>query len=145
MLGPGRMHPRVPLGNSIPRNAGFYPLLFDGYGVPSYQPPPNVIVIQQPPPFYSEVAAQEAPSQAARMEIREYQPPSPDAESVAFTIRLKDGSDRSAAAVTVLNDKVYYIDPNGCHQRIALDDVDRAATRRINRERKLNLRLPASR
>ena len=35
-----------------------------------------------------------------------------------------------------------YVDPDGQHRRVSLNTVDREATRRVNRERKLELRLP---
>lgn len=148
-----RMNSPAPLRNPAARNAVqrggvAYPLLFDGFyggfGYPSYPPAANVIVVAQPAPAIpSYIAAQEPAPTAARMEIHEYRPPSPEVESSVFTIRLKDGSNLSASAVTVQNDALHYVDPDGRHARVPLDAVDRTATRRINRERNLNLRLPA--
>ena len=126
-----------------------YPLFFGDYdsGYPRYAPAPNVVVVQQPPAY---VVLQNAPSTAPRGEIREYSPAAAGAatgsnqESPTFAIILKDGSVRSAVAVAVQNDSLHYVDSDGRHQHVALDAVDRSATRKRNRENNLELQLPPS-
>jgi hypothetical protein len=117
-----------------------FPLLLGGddYG---YPPAPNIIIMEQPPP---QTIVQQAPRETVRAEIHEYQPtePVPGEEQPAFAIVLKDGSVQSAVAVSVQDDVLQYVDPDGEHRRVPLDTVDRQTTRRVNRERKLELHLP---
>ena len=56
---------------------------------------------------------------------------------------MKDGSTRSATSV-VADDVLHYVDPEERHMRISMNDVDREATLKLNRERKLTLWLPAT-
>jgi hypothetical protein len=86
----------------------------------------------------------QAPSDPPKPEIHEYQQPAvPSAdEQQAFAIVLNDGSVHSAVAVTVQGNGLYYVEPDGRHRLVSLDAVDREATRRLNRERKLQLQLP---
>lgn len=62
--------------------------------------------------------------------------------STAFGIVLKDGTIREAIAVVVNDDLVKYVDADERNREVALGAVDREATRKLNRERKLNLWLP---
>lgn len=123
-----------------------FPLFLDdyGYSYSGYAPPPNVVVVQQPPPLY--VLVPLAPSVPPKPEIHEYQQPGaaepPVDEQTAFAIVLKDGSVHSAVAVTVQASALHYVEPDGGHRLVSLDAVDREATRRMNRERKLQLQLP---
>ncbi len=149
MAGPGfRSESRAPFGRRS--GSSFYPSYFGdydyGYGYSGYAPAPNVVVVQQPAPY---IMLPEAPPEPARPEIHEYGSgapapvPSPDEESAAFTIVLKDGSVRSAVAVAVQDNMVHLVEPDGRHGRVSLDAVDRDATRRRNRERHMELQLPA--
>ena len=121
---------------------GAFPSYWDsGYDYPSYgadyapAPAPNVVVVQLPPP----------PSPPPTPEIHEYSgasaAPASD-EQPAYAIALKDGSVHAAAAVTVQDNTLHYVDPDGQHRLVPLDMVDREATRRLNRERNLRLQLP---
>lgn len=127
----------------LPLSYPYYDDYFNDYPpVPAYSAPPpappQVIVEQQPP----------EPVRPVQPVVREYGPPSSAAPAAsgpesAFAIVLKDGSVRSAAAVTAQDGTLHYVDPDGQHVRLPLDSVDRAATRRANRERGLDLQLPA--
>lgn len=154
------VHPIPPLG---PTGRGFpvalrpspgrnfftpaFPLFLGGYdyGYPEYSPAPNVVIIQQ---FSPSAPVQETPREPVKSEIREYRQPAvttaplPQEEQPAFAIVLKDGSVHSAAAVVMEGDTLHYVDPDGRHQRVALKTVDGEATRRVNRERNLQLQLP---
>jgi hypothetical protein len=83
--------------------------------------------------------------------IHEYQSPSaaatqaPDGDQPMFAIVLKNSTILSATAVVVQNDGLHIVDPDGGHQRVSMEAVDREATRRLNRERKLQLQLPPGR
>jgi len=146
-------------GQSAVRGAGFssglslFPYGFsyvDGYlpydsATPyGYPLPPNFIIVQPPP---SPAVVQEPPGEAPAV-IHEYpQPlpgPSAQGELPTFGIILKDGSVRSASAVFVTNNVLHYVDPEEKNLRISMDEVDREATLKLNRERKLNLWLPAT-
>ena len=159
--------PIPPVGISSPgfRGGGFarsrhrggsfgYPFLWGDYDSPYYDYPPNydyppapsVVIVQPPPPY---MMLPEVPAEPARSEIHEYAPATstaastPGNESPVFGIVLKDGSTRSAIAVAAQNQALYYVEPNGRHQRIGLDEIDRDATLKLNRERHLELQLPA--
>jgi len=112
------------------------------------QPPsPPPFVILEPPvaptPIQSvvhEYGPSSAPSSERSASERSAAPSAPAVEPPSFAIVLKDGSVREAAAVTVQDGMVHYVDPNGEHGRVGLEAVDREATKRLNRERKLDLR-----
>jgi len=115
-----------------------------GYGYESYAPAPSVVIVQQPPLY---VLVPPAPSVPPKPEIHEYQQPAatsapPTVDERAFAIVLKDGSVHSAVAVTVQRNALYYVEPGGGHRLVSLDALDREATGRLNRERKLQLQLP---
>jgi hypothetical protein len=118
-----------------------------GYGYEGYAPAPSVVVLEQPP-LYVMVPA--APSVPPKAEIHEYEQaaassaPSTVDEVQAFAIVLKDGSVHSAVAVTVQRSGLYFVEPDGAHRLVSLDALDREATLRLNRERKLQLQLPAA-
>jgi hypothetical protein len=101
----------------------------------AFQPPPAPVFVEQPP-------------REAQSVIHEYVQPvtdaSPQGESPVFGIVLKDGSMRSASAVFVANNVLHYVDTEERNMRVSMDEVDREATRKLNRERKLNLWLPAA-
>ena len=139
-------HPRM-----RPRPRRFFPSAFPlflgdyGYGYEGYAPAPSVVVLQQPPLY---VLVPPAPSVPPKPEIHEYQQaaatsaPSTGGRGQAFAIVLKDGSVHSAVAVTVQHSALYYVEPDGGHRLVSLDALDREATVRLNRERKLQLQLP---
>jgi hypothetical protein len=111
-----------------------------------YPPQPNFSVFQPPPP----PVFVEQPPREAQSVIHEYAQPvtgtstSTQGEPPAFGIVLKDGSMRSASAVFVSNNVLHYVDTEERNMRVSMDEVDREATRKLNRERKLNLWLPAA-
>ncbi|MGB6975533.1 MAG: hypothetical protein WBD67_12700 [Terracidiphilus sp.] len=128
---------------------------YDSDAASPYEPQP-VVIIQQPPA----VVQAPAPPAAKRPEptmIEEYKWPTaslvsshaatstiPNSESQDFSIVLKDGSSLSAEIVFASADGLHYIDPDGRHLRIAISEIDRSATLRLNRARNLNLYLPAA-
>ena len=59
-------------------------------------------------------------------------------------IALRDGRKLSAAAVWVQQNELHYVDADNANGRVPLSAVDRTATRELNQERHLNLRLPAA-
>ena len=50
----------------------------------------------------------------------------------------------SATSVMAADDVLHYVDPDERHMRVSMRDVDRSATLKLNRERKLMLYLPAT-
>jgi hypothetical protein len=109
------------------------------YGYENYAPAQNVVVVQQPPMY---VLLPTEPSVPPKSEIHEYHQPGAADQEQTFAIVLKDGSVLSAAAVTAQNRGLYFVQPDGAHRLVSLDAVDREATARANRERKLQLQLP---
>jgi hypothetical protein len=144
--------PGRPFAGSRFRAGGFaYPLgFFSDYGDYDYPyyppaPPPSVVVVPQPAPYVVE-----APPVEAHSELREYKPPAAaelapvePQEQPAFAIALRDGSVQSAVLVSGQGDKLRYVDPDGRHHEVPLESVDREATGRLNRARKLQLQLPS--
>ena len=109
------------------------------YGYENYTPAPNIVVVEQPPLY---VRLPTEPSVPPKSEIHEYHQTGARDQEQTFAIVLKDGSVLSAAAVTAQNRGLYFVEPGGAHRLVALDAVDREATERLNRERKLQLQLP---
>jgi len=146
---PIRPYPRHPFAAPI------YPLGFGGYDFGDYdygympEPPSPVAIEPPPPPPYGIIP--ERPPERARMVIHEYQAPSAaatvgsGADQPLFAIVLKNGTTLSASAVIIQNDALHIVDPEGGHQKVSLEAVDREATTRVNRERKLQLQLPPGR
>lgn len=128
------------------RPAGFYgysglPLYYDGsdYGyappTPPVMPPlpPYVAVPEPPPVVHPEV--HEYKQTSANEPVAVQEPP-------AFALALRDGSVHFAAAVSVQDDGLHYVDIDGRHETVALNALDRETTQRLNQERKLKLHLP---
>lgn len=151
-VGPGfsaRHHPVRPFAPIFPLGFGDYG--YGGYDYGYAPQAPSVVVVEPPPPAYVPVPVPERPPEIATTVIHEYAPPSsaaaqpPDADQPVFAIVLKNGTVLSASAVVVQDGALHIVDPEGIHQRISLDSVDREATKRVNRERKLQLQLPPGR
>jgi hypothetical protein len=145
LVGATSAFPQSGLRSEKPARHRFYPSAFPwflgDYGY-DYAPAPSVVMVQQPPLY---VLIPPAPSEPPRPEIHEYQSAAPTAnEDQAFAIVLRDGSVHSAVAVTVQKGALYYVEPDGAHRLVSLNDLDREATQRLNRERKLQLQLPAA-
>ena len=97
---------------------------------------------------------QQAPREVVRPEIRDYKesppavaaaPPTALVEEATFVIALSDGSHHSANAVwvRVQDGALHYVDNDDIHRQVAMKLVIRESTRKLNRERKLELWLPA--
>ena len=147
--------PIPPLGHTFspfptrrfPHSAGRvltgFPYLWGGYGESYYVPeaaPP------EPPPQQPIVIVQPVQREIVRPEIHEYSNAGPSAEPMeeppAFSVALLDGTVRMAAAVAVQGDALVGVDPDNGQWRIALGVIDRDTTRRLNRAKGLDLRLP---
>jgi hypothetical protein len=164
-IGTGAVPRFGPFGTAtgIQRGSGFggfnslygYPIL-GGYDT-AYEPSSNVVIVQQPPtppilvqpapreikPAIHEYGETTSTSPAAAVRATPPAPePSPAGEPPMFEIARKDGSMVSATAVWVDARGVHYIDPDGAHHQIALNEIDREETRRRNRAKHLNLPLP---
>jgi hypothetical protein len=134
----------VPPLHAMPPHRAFlntFPWFPGDSGYDAYAPAPGVVMVQQPS-LYVVVSA--APNEPPKPEIHEYSHPSTAGGEQAFAIVLKDGSVHSAVAVTVQENGLYYVEPDGRHRLVRLDALDREATARLNRERKLQLQLPAA-
>jgi hypothetical protein len=129
------------IGSGTFPGGGYYFLSGGGaYPVPSesvegeqpvqQQPQPQVIVLQQAP-------AQQPPTQLAQEPVA---PPLPDIGQ--FTLILQDGRQIQAVAFTQMNGRIIYISNEGGRRTIALSDLDKSATVRVNEERGTPLQLP---
>ena len=142
--------PRGSVRHSGFGSPGFYPYGFTaGYDSGGYDYEPEVMPVQPPAP---QVIFQ-APPREVRSEIHEYSAPAMGAaaapstesgEATSFVIALADGSLHSANAVWVQNGVLHYVDGEDNHHEVPLSSVDRRSTRTLNRERKLDLWLPAA-
>jgi hypothetical protein len=107
-------------------------------------PPSNIFSITPPAAAFAPPAAPARPAQAV---IHEYPVPPASAGSssgaTAFTIALKDGSQRSAIAAWIQGGKLYYVDSQYRHQVLSPDVIDRETTERLNEEKHLRLELPS--
>jgi len=128
---------------------GFYP----------YEPAQPSITIVAPPQqpaapvtinqYFGGEAARSASAGplAERETVRTYQAPArapaeEPVESVLFLIALKDSSVYSAVAYWIEGDALHYITPQGKHNQVSLELVDRALSEKLNRGRKVEFRLP---
>lgn len=103
------------------------------------QPPMAPPVVEPPRPAHPVLTnytwpAASAPSAAV----------APEAEAPTFGIVLRDGSTLAATTVVASNDVLHIVDLDERHIRVSMSAVDRGATLKLNRERKLDLYLPAS-
>jgi hypothetical protein len=147
----GRPHPQRPFAPIFPLGFGGYG--FGGYGFDGYDygyapQAPSVVVVEPPPPPPPYAILPERAPETATTVIHEYQPlpaaatQTPEGDQPQFAIVLKNSTILSASAVIVQDGALHIVDPDGAHQRVSLDAVDREATKRVNRERKLQLQLP---
>jgi hypothetical protein len=125
------------------RGQGFYSLPYypATYSIPEEPAPGGVTIIQQ---FAAPPAPVAAEQPAVTPQIHEYPAPAapPSAAAPAtFAIVLKNGQVLSATIATVQGNALQIVDLEGEHQRVALDSIDREATRRRNAERNLRLQL----
>ncbi|HWZ30979.1 MAG TPA: hypothetical protein VNX18_06585 [Bryobacteraceae bacterium] len=105
---------------------------------PQESPAPSIVVIAPPTP---------APIRPVQTVIHEYAAPSSGnagtgIDANTFTIALKDGSQRSAAAAWVQGGELHYLDSQGKQQMLSPDVIDRETTVRLNQEKHLRLQLP---
>lgn len=140
-----------------------YPVIVGGglYGDNPYayqqQQPPNITIVMPPqqtaPPVtinqYPEAARPEA-SSGAEPGIQTYEAPSaprpePADDQVMFFIALKDSSVYTAVAYWVEDATLHYITPQGRHNQVSLDLVDRQTSAKLNEGRKVEFRLPPPR
>jgi hypothetical protein len=142
----GRPHPPHRFGPIFPLGFGGYGFGGYGFGGYDYGQGPSVVVVEPPPPAY--VPVPERLPETATLVIHEYQPlpaaaaQASEADQPQFAIVLKNTTILSASAVIVQDGVLHIVDPDGGHQRVSLEAVDREATKRVNRERKLQLQLP---
>jgi hypothetical protein len=136
-----------------------YPVVVGGgyYGDPSYgyppqqpQAQPNITIImppQQPNPpvtinqYGPEGARQTGGAEPPSGDAQMYQP-RPD-DQVMFFIALKDSSVYTAVAYWVEDGTLHYITPEGRHNQVSIDLVDRRTSATLNEGRKVEFRLPA--
>jgi hypothetical protein len=139
----GRYRPAFPYGYGY----GFLGYdsddVFGSYPQPMGYYPQPIVLIQAPPPM----ASVEPPPRPAHAVITNYPQPASGASAAeggqTFGIVLKGGFIQPAVTVMAAGDVLHCVDPEDRHMRISMRDVDREATIKLNRERKLNLHLPA--
>jgi hypothetical protein len=112
------------------------------YSQPSYQPSPNVTVIYPP--------AQSGTPQGGAVYDGYGQPtrpapssgiPSNDNNSPIYLIAMRDHTIQPAAAYWVTDGTLHYVTLDHVEKQVALNDLDREMTLRLNRERHVSMQL----
>ena len=138
-----------------PSGLGYGYLPYDSGDAYDYAPQP-VPFVRQPPPLVAPPAPA-AVQPTGHALVTEYTWPgeraassrsahsaSSESEPQPFGIVLKNGSTLSAVSVFVSEDGLHCVDPDAKPMLIAMSEVDRAATLKLNRARNLDLYLPAA-
>jgi hypothetical protein len=116
-----------------------------------YPPPAPPVVINQT--FGGGPAQQAYPDEAGENDIggiSVYQAPTRSAEEMAdavptapyYLIAFKDHSIYSAVAYWIDGETLHYFTSGNNHNQVSMALVDRELTERLNRERKVDVRLP---
>lgn len=139
---------------------GYYGDYGDPYANQQQQQPANITIVMPPQQQAAPVVMQYAPDQApaptaeaapsSNSNIQIYQAPSaprpePADDQVLFFIALKDSSVYTAVAYWVEDGTLHYITPQGRHNQVSIDLVDRPTSTKLNEGRKVEFRLPAAR
>ncbi len=108
---------------------------------PPAQPAPPVIINQNFGPATQPAAGEEDSN------VHLYQAPAPQQAAPAeerplFFIALKDSSVYTAVAYWVEDGTLHYITPQGKHNQVSLDLVDRGVSGRLNAGRNVQFHLP---
>lgn len=113
----------------------------------SYQPSPNVVLYSQPAP--QSIPVYQAP-EVVRPEMHEYPEYAPQSTSSSsqyeppiYLIALKNQDViRAAVAYWADHGTLHYVNLQHEQKQVPLDSVDRAFSSRLNRERRVDFRLP---
>jgi hypothetical protein len=137
---------------------GFFPYSYPIYSYPSYNYPyysaysyppqaPNIVIYPTetvPPPL-----SVYEPPPLLRPEIREYReyrdipPPSEKYEPLIYLIALKNQDNiRAAEAYWMEGETLHYVTLQHAHKQAPLDSIDRALSTKLNRQRRVDFRLP---
>ncbi len=118
----------------VPFLGSYWPQYGDSYDEEPWAPIPQI-----GPPLRAM-----APLPQAQTVIHEYTVPSGDAGSIApaFTIAMKDGTERHASAAWVQSGKLHYLDLQDRQQALGPDEIDREKTERLTQEKHVRLQLP---
>ena len=149
----------APAIDPLRRRTAVVPMIWPVYvgGFYPYDPSASVTVIsppQQPSApvtinqyFLGESAREAVRAPVERETVQTYQAPArPPAEapseSVMFLIALRDSSVYSAVAYWIEGDTLHYITPQGKHNQVSLELVDRTLSEKLNQGRRVEFRLP---
>lgn len=122
---------------------GYDPYLAN-YG-DDFSSPPAIFYILPPfGPTSPEPAESVRPAQAVIHEYKVDHEAVEGEREITFTIALKDGSKRFAAASWVQNGKLHYVNSEGRQEILSPESIDREATNRLNEQNHLRMQLPPS-
>jgi len=134
---------------------GFFPFSYPIYGYPAYNYPyypaysyppqaPNIVIYPTetaPPPL-----AVYEPPPLVRPQIQEYRegfPSSEKYEPVIYLIAFKNQDNiRAAEAYWMEGETLHYVTLDHAHKQVPLDSIDRALSIQLNRQRRVDFRLP---
>jgi hypothetical protein len=126
----------------------FYGDYFDGGYYPNYSSSPYEWPVQTnvnvyAPPAYGSYQPEGAPPPVVNQYPSESsQPPAPQMQ-IYFTLALNDGTNLSILAYWVEDQTMYYIDMQGKQRQVRLNQVDRARSVQLNRNRGIDFHVPA--
>ena len=106
------------------------------------------MVVAPPYPYYDSgpvVVAQNFGPPASYpppAQVREYSSSSPQYKEPIYLIAFKDHRIQAAVAYWVEGDTLYYVTREHEQKQISLDGIDRAFSEQINRDRRVEFRLP---
>lgn len=157
----------APVGRRL--NRGFsnfvpvaYPVFIGGgyYAEPAPQPPANITIVNPPQPApqvivitadrTASVVRQYEPGSGEESNVRVYHAPTPEPveapqeEAAVYLIAFKDSTVYPATDFWVQDDTLHYVTLQGRHNQASLSLIDHQLTQRLNRERKVDFRLPAA-
>jgi hypothetical protein len=134
---------------------GFFPYSYPIYSYPAYNYPyypaysyppqaPNIVIYPTettPPPL-----AVYEPPPPVRPQIHEYRESSPSSEKyepVIYLIAFKNQDNiRAAEAYWMEGETLHYVTLEHAHKQAPLDSIDRAFSIKLNRQRRVDFRLP---
>lgn len=133
---------RLALAERLLRETPIAPVgfpFFEGQPVVMLEQQPPVIVLQQPP---TNAPASDAETQAASAPLSSEVSETPLRDVGAFTLVLHDGTELSAVAFTIQDDRIVYITSDGLRRSFPVAELDRPATEKLNEDRGTPVRLP---
>jgi hypothetical protein len=119
-----------------------YPLYSDPY----YSYPPVTVVTPPPVAYYDPgpvvISQNISPTPPPPAQVREYPPREQEYRETIYLIAHRDHRIEAAVAYWVEGDILHYVTRAHERKQVPLDEIDRAFTEQLNRDRRVPFRLP---